>query len=349
MRFSVSGDPYHTRCLSVAVYESGEGRVRFQGDVIDLRKAGFIPLMGDFQSAGIIHKMALCGEVGIGSGVLERIEGAQPNVAFEPSAASRGECCRDPIDRIQALVGESLNGEFSRALSREMGGALGCSHLLTLFQLIASTLPRVLALEREAGNISGRRADGERIFNRSLFVDGLGTDEGLQLTSSLSDVHTRPSCDVGGSVGRLARHDEVRVLADVTLSNLSLSNLLAGERRRSAEEYADTRWKDRSVEVAELVGSSLMAGFAGKVFTCFRGRAEDRLLLDALLNLAPGLIQVLTALTDRPSPPGDSGNEQGLGGGLMEVVGMGGREDSCYMWRKGSPLMQIREKVQPRD
>ena len=120
---------------------------------------------------------------------------------------------------------------------------------------------------------------------------------------------------------------------------------VAGERRRKTLGYADSRWTDRTKDVAELAGSSLMSGFAGILFKRFNGRVEDRLLLDALLNLAPGLIQTLAALTDRPSSAGGMMNPQGPGGGLMQVVGMGGREDSCYMWRKGSPLLQIRENA----
>ena len=346
MQFSVSGDPYHTRCLSVGVYQCGRDRVRFQGDIIDLRKAGFIPMMGDFQSAGIIHKMELSGEVAIGSRVLERISGAQPNVAFEPSAASRGECCRDPIDRIQALVGERLDADFARALSREMGGPLACSHILTLFQLIGSTLPHALDVERDAGFGPDRREDGERIFYRSLFVEGFGTDAGLQLTSSLSDVHTVPVREVGQPMERLACHEEVRVLADVVLGSMSLSGIIAGERRRTIQDYADSRWTDRTADVGALEGASLMSGFAAQLFKRFGGRKGDRLLLDALLNLAPGLIQVLAALTDRSersTANTDAENGKVPGVGTMVIAGMGGREGSCYMWRTESPLLQIRE------
>ena len=66
----------------------------------------------------------------------------------------------------------------------------------------------------------------------------------------------------------------------------------------------------------------------------------------ALLNLAPGLIQVLAALTDRPDLPSANtaaGKGERAGGGIMQIVGTGGREGSCYMWRTGSPLLQIRD------
>ena len=352
MQFPVSGDPYHTRCLSISVYQSGRDRVRFQGDIIDLRKAGVIPMLGDFQSAGIIHKMELSGEVAADTRVLERISGAQSNVAFEPSAASQGESCRDPIDRIQALVGERMDADFARALAREMGGPLACSHVLTLFQGIGSALPRALDLEREAGIGPHRRVDGERIFYRSLFVDGFGTEKGVKLTSSLSDVYTLPLQEIGEPRERLARHEEVRVLADVELTAMSLLDIVAGERRRTFAGYSDRRWRDRTVDAAELKGSSLVSGFAGQLFKRFGGRTGDQLFLDALLNLAPGLIQVLAALTDRPDLPSANtaaGKGERAGGGIMQIVGTGGREGSCYMWRTGSPLLQIREDAASKD
>ena len=337
MQFNISGDSFHTRCLSVGLFQSGPGHIRFRGDLFDLRKRGFIPMMGDFQSAGIIHQMEITGEVSRASRRLEWVAGLQPHVAFEPSEESQGECCRDPIDRLQGLVDERVDPHFPRALSRELGGPRACSHLLTLFQLIASALLRTLGLEERAGWGPGVRSDGERIAYRSLFVDGSGGEGALQLTSSLSDVHTRPLRDVGEPAERLALHDEVRVVCGVDLPSMSLAAIRAGERSRRLEPGTGGEWRDRTADVAGLKGLRLVSGVARQLIRRFEGRSGDGLLLDALLNIAPGLVQVVVALADG-SPSLEPGENP-----LPRVAATGGRPDSCYMWRAGSPLLQIRE------
>src|SRR2546428_8763583 len=46
----------------------------------------------------------------------------QRSVAFEPSAVTAGESCRDPIDRIAALAETRLDDGWARRLADAIGG-----------------------------------------------------------------------------------------------------------------------------------------------------------------------------------------------------------------------------------
>lgn len=328
-------DPLHTRCLHISVYQHGEDRVRAHGDILDLRKAGFIPLGGDFQAAGIIHKMEVEAVVHRATRVLERVAVAQPVVAFEPAEATFGESCRDPADRLQAAVGQRVGPDFPAVLSRAFGGPRGCSHVLTLFQLMASALPRALALDDAARTAGGSsRHDGERILQRSLFVEGFDDEGGVLLVTRLADVLARSYDDMGDDpMDRLARQDEVRIVVPVSFPAMQLGRLEARERSRGANDYNDAPWSDLGSRVEALEGHALMSGFASTLFRSFGESPEDRLLLDTLLALAPGFIQVMAAMSD---------DRRVASGGRDGYTPIGGQENSCYMMRSESPSLQIR-------
>jgi hypothetical protein len=68
------------------------------------------------------------------------------------------------------------------------------------------------------------------------------------------------------------------------------------------------------------------------LFERFGEEPSDRPLLDALLNLAPALIQCVPALMERwQSRPGAPRPGMMAGGGMI---------DSCYMWRRGGALQR---------
>src|SRR6058998_3917409 len=127
MRLEAHGHPLHTRALSIVLTARADGKLDVHGAVLDLRKRGFVPVAGDLQGPGIIHYMQLDGVVDPASGRLEHITARQPNVAFEPSALTKGESCRDPIARIEALAGACFDETYARRLSGEIGGPRGCS------------------------------------------------------------------------------------------------------------------------------------------------------------------------------------------------------------------------------
>ena len=85
----------------------------------------------------------------------------------------------------------------------------------------------------------------------------------------------------------------------------------------------------------------MVSGVAGKCFALFPSPV-DGLVLEGLLEVAPGFIQCLAALMDRSESAilsGESGADR-----RMELANIGGREDSCYMWRRESPLLQFRQE-----
>src|SRR5438034_1221294 len=139
MRLEARGHPLHTRALSVVLAARADGRLDVHGTVLDLRKRGFVPVAGDLQGAGVIHDMRLAGKIDPGSATLETLAAEQRSVAFEASAVTGGESCRDPIDRIAALAGTRLDDGWARRLGDAIGGPRGCSHLLPLGHLLGSS------------------------------------------------------------------------------------------------------------------------------------------------------------------------------------------------------------------
>src|SRR2546428_5052954 len=122
MRLEAHGHPLHTRALSVVLTARADGKLDVHGTVLDLRKRGFVPVAGDLQGAGIIHDMRLAGMIDPASATLETLAAEQRSVAFEPSAVTAGESCRDPIDRIALLAGPRLDDGWARGRARPLSG-----------------------------------------------------------------------------------------------------------------------------------------------------------------------------------------------------------------------------------
>ena len=124
MDFTVAGEPAHTRCLDVVLHQEEGGRVAFRGDLLDLRKGGFMDLAGHLATAGIIHRMAIYGAFDADTGVIERLDWEQTHVAHESNDATGGECCRDPMPRLAGLVGTAFGGGFVSVLKQRFAGPL---------------------------------------------------------------------------------------------------------------------------------------------------------------------------------------------------------------------------------
>src|SRR5262245_2801057 len=338
-----SGLPLHTRTLTVEAFQGDAGRLRFEGVILDLRKCGFVPTGGELQTAGFIHHMRLDFDVDPASARIERLATAQPTVAFEPSAQSGGDSCRDPAPRLAALVGATIDTGFVRRLAGVFGGALGCSHLLTLAQFTAASVPRVLAAERGA---AAARAPGELLAKRALFLDGFEPDAGgLEVALQLSEFATRPQSAVRHPLDRLARQHELRLHARLDREISRLEALGAVERERDAT-LAEGAWRDRDAVLAGLVGAPALRGLAARVLAAVGDAPADAPLRDALLNLAPGVIQCLAALAHRLLA-----HFQGPGARdparIPRELSVGGYPDSCYMWRSDGPMARARAAAKP--
>lgn len=351
MPHSITGVPLHTRSLTIVAALREDQRWDVRGDVIDLRKCGFVPMTQDIQPSGIIHHMTIKQVVDPESLRIDSLETEQPHVAIEASERTGGECCRDPAPRLLALQGEVMDETFARKLSREFGGALGCSHLLTLFFGMAAALPRAIAHEQEVTrrHREERRA-GERLFWRSVFLDGYEVESGaIELSVQLADVHSRPHQMVETPLERLDRQEEVRLVARVEPPAHDVKRLRAAERLRELPSLADAEWHDRSGELEPLVGRAIVPGLSSRVRALFDARDDRALVRDALLQVAPGHIQVLAAITDRwfvGASADPTARMPGRGDAKGPPVGaIGGMVNSCYMWREGSPLLAERARA----
>ena len=330
MSFDVSGEPIHTRCLAVVFSQAEGDSVEFRADILDLRKGGLMALAGRITMAGIIHKMELHGSFDARTGELERLTWDQSHVMHEPNGASRGECCRDPMDRLSALVGTRLGDGFVADLKRSFGGPLGCTHVNTLFQELSAFVARFRARREEPGSDSERHVVGERLASRSLFFDAFFSEERTETTAlvvRLADLLYAPLDEQGSEV--LAEHIEVRLRAEVELAGWRIRTLEARERSRRGPSCDAAAWQDRSSDLHEFADQSLGGGMAKRCLGRFGDRPTDARLLSALLGLGPGMTQVGAAVSDTLAPA-TSARPAGAG-----LPGPG----PCYLLRAGGPLM----------
>lgn len=340
---TVEGLPLHTRSLTVIVKPLEDGRWLARGDVIDLRKNGFVPSSYDIQPSGIIHSMNIELELDPETLRMDTIRVDQPYVAVEPSIATKGECCRDPAPRLLTLAGECLDEGFPKKLSGVFGGPLGCSHLLTLFQLMASAVPRAAAVEHARIARQGtRHAPGDRFFRRSVFVDGLeAAANRVDVAVQLADTCTRPYDPGSGSFDRLELSHEVKTFASVETKRFQLERLDVRERRRTAETLIDAPWVDHSARFAALLEQPIVPGLAGRIFGSIAGDPELAAVQDNLLMFAPGYLQIIAARMDayfeERIRAARAGKET-----PAAVESLGGQTGACYIWREGGPIDRAR-------
>lgn len=349
---TLEGLPLHTRSLTIAISRAADGLWLARGDIIDLRKNGFVPSSYDIQPSGIIHSMNIELAFDPESLRIERIAVDQPFIAVEASEATEGECCRDPAPRLLDFEGDSLDAGFTKRLSAHFGGPLGCSHLLTLFQLMASTIPRAVALEGErVAREQTRPRAGERFFRRSLFVDGhLRADNRIDVAVQLTDTHARPIGRSEPFARRLERSHEWKLLATLERKRFQVERLTAAERERHFESLGTAEWISHDALVASLADVPLIPGMAGRVFGLFAAQPSALLpLQDALLMLAPGFLQIVAALMD-DHDRSRANRPKGEAPDRPEIASLGANSNSCYMWREGSPISRAwTRKASPAD
>ena len=341
MPILATGHPCHTRMLEVELLAGEPGKLRARGNVVDLRKMGFVPMMSDIQSTGFVHHMQIDLDVDAQTRVVEEIEIRQPYVAIEASEQTGGECCRDPKDLLLGLKGQRLVPGFEREVSRLFGGPLGCSHLLTLGQTIGRALPSAIEREHVLLDQCGTlRSPGERAFKRTVFIDGLCSADRseMQLALALNDQSSAPFASVEVPLDRLDVQHEVHAHTTVKMDGMTLGSLHCEERRRSlADAGKDSwnEWSDRTAETSELVRQRIMPGLGGRLISMYAERPERRLVLDALLHLAPGFLQCVAALSD---------GWMGAGKSPPSHATLGGMQNACYMWREEGILDRRRQE-----
>jgi hypothetical protein len=333
MPLAAAGNPLHTRSLSVTLLQAADAQLSYAAYVLDLRKRGFAPVAADLQGTGIIHHMRLEGTIDRTGRRLARIGAQMPAVAFEASAATGGESCRDLIGRVDQLAGLPLDGGWARALGTEIGGPRGCSHILTLAHLLGPTTAWALDEDDRLRGGPPTRRIGERVFRRDVTIDGYELEPGrLLLTAQLNDVHCAPAPPLARPLERLAAQREITVRAVVVMPDLAVQEIDANERIRSPHDLVEASWMSRAARVAPLIGQSLRTGVSAALLRHFPTPGADAPLRDALLQLAPALIQCFAALDLWASRFADA----------TAAAETGGLPDSCYMWRRDGALTRTR-------
>ncbi|MCA9509974.1 MAG: DUF2889 domain-containing protein [Myxococcota bacterium] len=341
MHVAAAGHPCHTRLLEIELVAAAEGRLLARGAIVDVRKCGFVPMLSDIQNAGFVHHMRIELDVDAATRRVDDMRVEQPYVAVEPSPRTDGECCRDPRERLLALAGERLAPGFEKRASALFGGGLGCTHLLTLAQTLGRALPSAIDAEQRARGADGAaRAAGERIFKRTVVVDGLAAADGasLELVLQQGDLATAPLAVVDAPLDRFGAQHDVRVHARVEMGGMKLAAVRCAERARTRADFGTARagaWSERDDEVAALAGERIMPGLGSRLFALYAERPERRHVLDALLHLGPGFLQCIAALWDGPTSAGGAGGGEG-------IATVGGMPDACYMWRAGGGLERRR-------
>jgi hypothetical protein len=328
MHLAVNGHPLHSRALSVTITQGEGGHFDVASYLLDLRKRGVVPVAGDLQPAGVIHHMQLSAVVDPQTKALSRISAAQPAVAFEASATTEGESCRDLIGRVVALDGVEVGAGYPRRLSAEIGGPRGCSHIFTLAHLLGSTIDT--ALDRMNKSTDTVYRVGERRFRRDVVIDGHETEAGpLELALQLTDLYYAPAAERVRPMDRFGEQLEIRALATIDVGQFILTSIAAAQRTRTLADLEHAEWQDRADVVSDLPGLSLFAGVSRELVGRFAEGPSDRPLLDALLMLSPALIQCAGALNE--GWPAEAKRSRSR-------IGTSGLTDSCYMWRREGAL-----------
>ena len=339
MHLDQRGHPLHTRSLTVSVTQREAGHLDCQASLLDLRKRGFVPVGGDLQSSGIVHQMHLAGIIDATTGTVEALEATQPSVAFEASATTGGESCRDVIGNVAGLAGTQLGEAWPPQVASEIGGPRGCYHLVTLAHLLGSTATWALGRERTLRPDAPARPAGQRVFRRDVIIDGAADQQGhVTLALQLIDLHFSDADGMVPAMTRFAESLEVQILATVELRTMTLGAITVADRRCPVDEVATAAWRSRLDVQERLVGMPALRGYGARVRELFGDAADDRPILDALLQLAPTLIQVFATISD--AWPAAAAREGWL-------VGMSGYADSCYMWRRGGGLDRARTPADP--
>jgi hypothetical protein len=81
----------------------------------------------------------------------------------------------------------------------------------------------------------------------------------------------------------------------------------------------------------------LLRGVTPALLARFGEPGDDQPVLDAALMLAPTLIQVFAAVADWANTAARD----------RWLLGMGGRPDSCWMWRRDGALQRLRSPDDP--
>lgn len=333
MNLDARGDPVHTRTLGVTLAWRADGRLDARGQILDLRKRGFVPIVGDLRPSGVVHHMRVHAVVDPVARRLEAIEAEQPAVAFEAAPWTRGESCRDTIPGVRGLAPAVLDAAFAKRVGAGIGGPRGCSHVLALVQLLGGSVGWALDRELELHGALRPQAAGRRLFHRELVIDGFDVGRlRLLVAIQLGDLHLAPVAAPERPIERFGADRAVRVRAEVDCERSALTAVRAAERWRTRPDATD-EWRSHAAALAGIEGLALRAGVTAELLRRLGGEAALRPLLEALLQLTPAVQQSLAGLEALWQTERASAAREG---------GVGSHVDACYMWRSGGALDLLR-------
>lgn len=332
MELDARGHPLHTRVLSVTLRHDGPGHREAAASLLDVRKRGFLPSAGDLQGAGVVHHMQVDARVAESDRSLERVSVSQPTVAFEPSAATRGESCRDPAPYAEGLVGEQLDETFGRRLAVSIGGPRSCTHVLSALRLAGAAVPWALDREVELSGAAAAWRMGERTFRRDLVYDGAADGDRGWLSVQLQDLHFSPASEGARPMERFAEQREVRLLAEIDFVSMKVVSLGGAQRRRGPEDFDTAQWVDLDDALAGLDGFKLLPGAGREILRRMEERG-DAPLREMLLHMTPAWLQCLATFDENYPFEGER---------KATWIGLGSTPDACWMWRAGGVLDRAR-------
>ena len=234
-------------------------------------------------------------------------------------------------DRVDGLAGTALDDGYARRLGVEIGGPRGCSHVLTLAQLLGPTSAWALDEDRRLNGDAPRRAGRgahlpPRRHRRRLragrrpLLDAADERPPLRPERAAERPRATASQHSSRCASRAAPHhgrDERRLDRD----------------RRAPAQRAPARHRDlaRPSGSQRAAGRCLAAQRHQRAACCASSATPATIgpLLDALLMLAPATIQCMASFIDTWTQVPwmrAGGNETG------------GYPDSCYMWRRDGAL-----------
>lgn len=312
----------HTRTISLHLERGDASTVVAEGRLLDVRKRPYLNMLGTLRPPGVVHDMTVRLELDYPALCIRAIQPTMAAFPFPATVATHGEGCLDTVAGVQRLVGATLRHEFFARLTNDIGGARGCSHILTLLRLLGPLLTSVLDSER----LQESAATGHPVFSRSIIVDGLKSAATcLALQGVLLDVYYRPG--TGGPMVLPGVEDsfDARIELDAELPSMTLTRSTGRVRRSQSAGYTPGNWEQAEVAAA-LVGQTMYKGYVPRVQALFAPAAGLEPLRDLLYTVAPTALLCLPSLVDEMDSPALRTERKGLNAGV------------CYMFRPDGPI-----------
>jgi hypothetical protein len=262
MELETTGAPVHTRTLVVSLDQLARGRALASGAIVDVRKRGLVPMASDLQTAGVIHDMRVRAEIDLAPARIaaisvdrrawrssRRSRPAANAAAIRARGSQRSSARRSTVKARAVSAPRSAVRSAARTCSRSRSS---CSR--------PRRRPSRWSAQRPRG--SAARPTGQRIFHRSLTIDGVLGRDALQLALQQADVHfvpLAPSADTDRSRARGPARDP---RAGGDRSRRDGPALAArGERETGRDEFYGA-WRDRSAAGRRSTGRSALGGMA---------------------------------------------------------------------------------------